>query len=139
AHNVRPRPVSSVTGKWQACTPQSVPNFSAIGYFFGRELHKKLDVPIGLINSSWGGTVAEAWASRKKLQSVESLKYMLQGFDAQLKLFDAAEEKYVTALTDYLGRAKTERAAGNALSPPPPVPEHPFPQSNPNVPTVLYN
>ena len=52
---------------WQVCSPETAPGFSAVGYFFGRELHRRLGVPIGLINSSWGGTVAEAWTSREGL------------------------------------------------------------------------
>ncbi len=50
-----------LSGRWEACTPQTMANFSAVGYFFGRELHQRLRVPIGLINSSWGGTPAETW------------------------------------------------------------------------------
>ncbi len=52
---------------WQQCSPKTVAEFSATAYFFGRELYKKLHVPIGLIHSSWGGTVVEAWTSRKTL------------------------------------------------------------------------
>lgn len=52
-------------GKWKACTPESMKNFSATAYFFARNLHLKLDVPIGIINSSWGGTVAEVWVDEK--------------------------------------------------------------------------
>ncbi|HEX9652681.1 MAG TPA: sialate O-acetylesterase [bacterium] len=48
-------------GQWTICTPQTMKDFSAVGYFFGRELFESLNVPIGLINSSWGGTPAEAW------------------------------------------------------------------------------
>ncbi len=51
---VSPRPVSDVYGRWQACTPQTVRGFTAAGYFFGLNLQKKLDVPIGLINASLG-------------------------------------------------------------------------------------
>lgn len=47
--------------KWNECAPSSVPNFSSTAYFFARELHKQLQVPIGIIDSSWGGTSAEAW------------------------------------------------------------------------------
>ncbi len=50
-------------GEWWECSPVSVPSFSAVAYFFGRELYQKLKVPIGLINTSWGGTVAETWTS----------------------------------------------------------------------------
>ena len=50
-------------GEWQECSPASSPRFSAVAYFFGRALYQKLKVPIGLIHSSWGGTVAETWTS----------------------------------------------------------------------------
>lgn len=54
-------------GEWSQCSPATVSNFSAVGYFFGRELHKKLNVAIGLINSSWGGTIAETWISEQTI------------------------------------------------------------------------
>jgi sialate O-acetylesterase len=54
-------PKQDCAGSWQMCSPQTVGGFSATGYFFGRELHKELGVPIGLINSSVGGTPIEAW------------------------------------------------------------------------------
>ncbi len=52
---------------WKECSPETVADFSATAYFFGRELYKQLHVPIGLIHSSWGGTVVEAWTSGKTL------------------------------------------------------------------------
>jgi sialate O-acetylesterase len=54
-------------GSWQVCSPQTTGNFSAVGYYFGRYLHQKLEVPLGMINSSWGGTVCEAWTSHAAL------------------------------------------------------------------------
>ena len=50
-----------VNAKWKACTPENVPTFSAVLYYFGKRLHEELDVPIGLINSSWGGSAIEPW------------------------------------------------------------------------------
>jgi sialate O-acetylesterase len=50
-------------GEWVECSPETVPGFSAVGYFFGRDLHHELNVPVGLIHTSWGGTVAETWIS----------------------------------------------------------------------------
>ena len=50
-------------GEWWQCSPVSSPKFSAVAYFFGRALYQKLKVPIGLIHTSWGGTVAETWTS----------------------------------------------------------------------------
>lgn len=59
---VASRPLSDISGsEWAVCSPETIGNFSAVAYFFGRKLHKDLDIPIGLINSSWGGTPAEAW------------------------------------------------------------------------------
>jgi sialate O-acetylesterase len=62
--DVQGQPVPDVKGgAWQTCTPQHIPPFSAVGYFFGRALHQQLHVPIGLINSTWGGTNIESWIS----------------------------------------------------------------------------
>lgn len=54
-------PQDDLPGKWVVCDPTTVETFSAVGYFFGKQLHDKLLVPVGLINSSWGGTPAEVW------------------------------------------------------------------------------
>jgi sialate O-acetylesterase len=57
------------SGEWKACTPESSANFSAVAYFFGREIHRKLNVPVGLIQSAWGGTVAETWISPETIEN----------------------------------------------------------------------
>jgi sialate O-acetylesterase len=62
-----PDPERDVVGKWAACSPKTVPGFSAVAYFFGRQLHKALGVPVGLIQSCVGGTPAEAWTSMPTL------------------------------------------------------------------------
>ncbi|HAH46431.1 MAG TPA: 9-O-acetylesterase, partial [Planctomycetaceae bacterium] len=54
-------PQSDVDATWTVCSPETVGGYTAAGYFFGRKLHKELNVPIGLINSSWGGTRIEPW------------------------------------------------------------------------------
>jgi sialate O-acetylesterase len=81
-------------GRWEVCTPTTVAaggwgGFSAVGYFFGRDLHRDLDVPIGLIHTSWGGTVAEAWTSAEALQSMEDFRPAL----TQLKQMTEHEGK----------------------------------------------
>jgi sialate O-acetylesterase len=70
------RPVP-VNGKWLPATPQSAIYFSAVGYFFGRDLVRRLDRPIGIIHSSWGGTPAETWTSRKALGKHPLLRHLL--------------------------------------------------------------
>lgn len=66
------------TKGWQAVTPESVASFSAVAYFFGRELHQRHKVPIGLIESDWGGTTAEAWISKSALVEFEDFKPTLE-------------------------------------------------------------
>jgi sialate O-acetylesterase len=60
--------------KWLLCEPDTVPGFSAVGYYFGRSLQKRLNVPVGLINSSWGGTAAEVWTSKEVMDNHPQLK-----------------------------------------------------------------
>lgn len=68
--------------RWQVCTPQSAPGFTAVGQFFGRRLHKELGVPIGLVGSNWGGTRIEPWTSPAGFHSVPELKDIAATVDA---------------------------------------------------------
>ena len=74
-------PQDDFKGSWVECSPQTVGGFSAAGYFFGRELLKNLDVPIGLINCSFGGSSCETWVNRSALDAEPSLKPMLDRYD----------------------------------------------------------
>ena len=75
---------TNVDGTWTECTPETAASFSAVGYFFGRMLHEQLGVPVGLINTSWGGTLAEAWTSREKLLEEPALRYLVEDFERTL-------------------------------------------------------
>lgn len=66
---VAPEPTKELVGRWVVASPASVGSFTAVGFFFGREIHQKIGKPVGLINSSWGGTIAEAWTSDGQLSS----------------------------------------------------------------------
>jgi alpha-L-fucosidase len=66
-------PAADCVGTWTACTPETAASFSAVGYFFGCNLHDELKVPIGLIDSSWGGTPAEAWTSATTIRAIPEL------------------------------------------------------------------
>lgn len=70
AQNPSLAPAEDVKGAWQPCSPQTIGTFSASAYYFGRELHRELKIPIGLLHSSVGGTPAEAWTRLGALQSV---------------------------------------------------------------------
>ena len=70
--SIRPKQELKVSnGGWQKCSPETIENFSSVGYFFARELYKKTRIPIGLINASWGGTIIEAWTSSRTLKSTD--------------------------------------------------------------------
>ena len=67
------------SGEWKICSPQTAGDFTAAGYFFARELYNKLKVPVGLINTSWGGTMVETWTSRKAFEQSDEFKNMIGG------------------------------------------------------------
>jgi sialate O-acetylesterase len=67
-------PEKDVRAQWAACSPKSIPRFSAVAYFFGRHLQQQLKVPIGLVATSWGGTRIEPWTPVEGFESVEQLK-----------------------------------------------------------------
>ena len=135
--NAIPTPQSDLKGKWEACTPASAKEFSAVAYFFGRELHQKLDVPIGLIDSTWGGTPAESWTSREALENTPLLQPILANNDRGLSEYPAQLEKYqketLPAWEAAVALAKTEGK---------PAPNRPGAPAGPNNPyraTTLYN
>jgi sialate O-acetylesterase len=71
---IKNSPVSEAEGNWVESSPETVGGFSAVGYFFARDLQKKLKVPVGLIHSSWGGTRAEVWTSVRTLKDLPTSK-----------------------------------------------------------------
>jgi sialate O-acetylesterase len=75
-------PQNDVNATWVLCSPQTVPNFSAVGYFFGRMLNEDLGVPVGLIHSSWGGTPAESWTTIQSLRDDEMLSPIAARYDS---------------------------------------------------------
>jgi len=72
---------------WKVCTPENVEGFSAVGYFFARQLYQTLDVPIGMINNAWGGSACEAWIRRDLLNANEKYKLLMDRWvDDEAKL-----------------------------------------------------
>jgi len=95
-------------GGWKPCSPETVPNFSAVGYFFGRHLHQELDVPVGIIQSAWGGTRSEAWTSREALIAEPSARPLLVEWRVKEWQYDekSAMEKYKKAKAAYENKVK---------------------------------
>jgi len=82
-------PLDDCTGKWEICTPQTVGQFSATGFFFGRKLHQETKLPVGLIESSWGGTPSEAWTSADALAGAGEFADQLNAMKESNPLVDA--------------------------------------------------
>ena len=84
-HHVAGEPQTAVDASWKVCSPQTVAaggwaGFSGAAYYFGRHLHKELGVPIGLIQTCWGGTIAEAWTSAEALETMPAFKTAVEQF-----------------------------------------------------------
>src|SRR6478672_9532966 len=89
------KPVEDFKGQWDVCTPESAAGFSAVGYFFGRELNEQLNVPVGLIDDSWGGSSCEAWIRRDRMEGNAVYEPLIKKWDDDVKNFD--EQKWKTA------------------------------------------
>ena len=100
-HTTSAQPQTDLQGRWVVTTPDEAAHFSAVGYFFGRELQQRLKVPVGLIDSSWGGTPAEAWTSHDALVSAPELKPILEKYERSLNSLPETKEAYARALAQW--------------------------------------
>ncbi|HKQ40266.1 MAG TPA: sialate O-acetylesterase [Verrucomicrobiae bacterium] len=87
------RPTNDVNGSWQVCDPSTVPGFSAVAYYFARDLQKALNVPVGIIHTSWGGSPAEVWMSEDVLKRKEYDELWAYYKESNVK-YQAAVEKF---------------------------------------------
>lgn len=132
-------PQVDCTGSWQVCSPDTVGAFSATAYFFGREIHKGLGVPVGLIRSAWGGTCIEAWSPMASLEQFPTVMEYKGGMDAQAENFDKAveEKRFTKAVDAWKKKVKEAEAAGKKAPKRPRKKIHPH--ENQNYPANLYN
>lgn len=86
-------PQRDFNGEWKVCTPQTVADFSAVGYFFGRQLHQTLNVPIGLVDNAWGGSACEAWVNRDVLESDQRFEGLMDHWEGVEAYFRSGEAK----------------------------------------------
>jgi sialate O-acetylesterase len=142
-----PLPEQDIGGTWKVCSPQSVAEegwggFSATAYYFGRELHRRLGVAVGLIDSSWGGTVIQTWTPPEGFAAVPALKSeyeRVQLGDPRTALYQQRLEQKLQETqqwTDAARKALTDR------TPVPPMPTYPaelLPPRDVQHATALYN
>jgi sialate O-acetylesterase len=131
-------PRREAAAKWMPCNPSTVPGFTAVGYYFGRDLQKALKVPVGLIETAWGGTICEAWTSPEALRAEPELKSLADKIPPSPPGgYAKVADKYLADLEKYIATAREALAAGKLLPTPPAAPLDTLP--NPNIPTALYN
>jgi len=124
-------PQASIDGEWLVCSPETVPGFSAVGYLFGRNLQKELDVPVGMLILAFGASTAEAWIPREAMAADPLLKPMLDRLDAAVQFF----------------RTNPQAPPDEALKPPqtinarvgPAAKQQRDPARDQHQPTVLFN
>jgi sialate O-acetylesterase len=118
-------PKDNVVDSWQECNPTNVSSFSAVAYYFGRDLAKALKVPVGIIHTSWGGSPAEVWMRQEVLESNPGYKReILDAYTTQAAKYQSAVKQFETEQEE----AKKEGKAFTKRRP-----------SGPWKPTELYN
>lgn len=126
--------------KWTVCDPETVRKFSAVGYFFARDLYNDLNVPIGILFSAYGGTEANHWASREALETNPVLLELLNKYDKALHAFPAELESFSSQYPSLYNQYLSDSA--KAAYENKPIPKKPMPPKNPakgRLPGGLYN
>jgi len=136
-HKVSEYPLDNLVGEmWRECTPESAANFSAVAYHFGRLLEGHLGVPIGLIQTAWGGTPLDAWTSLGAISQEPALMPVIAQWNTLMQEHAVALLKYHRAAKDWEAAAPRIKAEGKA---PPPAPEKPVGPGGPRAPGGLFN
>ena len=130
-------PQADVKGRWAECNPSTVRGFSGVLYFFGRELQKAINVPVGLIHSSWGGTPSEAWTTSAMLEATPEAKSILDRYARAVESYPKAKQRYEEALAKWkekVAKAKQDRAPVTGRPP-----RLGYGPGHPHSPAGLYN
>lgn len=132
------QPLADATARWQVCSPATVKDFSAVAYFFAREIHREFpDVPVAIIDSTWGGTPIEPWMSAEALASDSAFAVAGRRWAGRMAAWPEAKKKYDDALAAWTAEEAAAKASGAKFAkakPNPPAP--PYPQHQPSA---LYN
>ena len=132
-----PTPAADVKGSWTVCSPETAPHFTAVGYFFARKIHARLGVPIGLLNTSWGGTPVEAWMSPTMLAANPQAAAQAAYWRRTVAEYPVKKATHDRAVAEWEQRAAAAKAAGQPE--PPNRPWRPPGPGTPEEPSVLWN
>lgn len=121
-HVVSPRPASDVEGKWDVCSPETVKDFTAVGYFFALNIQKQLKLPVGLVNLSWGGTRIEPWTPAEAFATIPPLKDIAEQVQAANQEQVEGLPPLIPSIEAWVKTAKAAQAQGQPVPPLPPLP-----------------
>ncbi|MDQ8194935.1 sialate O-acetylesterase [Coraliomargarita sp. SDUM461004] len=131
------KPESNVGGEWRVCMPKTIADFSAVAYYFGRHLHEALDVPIGLINSSWGATQAEAWISAEALRKSSVYPNVKKRWESVLASYPSDFDRYRAKLDAWRQASREAASRGDQIKAK--APRAPLGPGSKREPSGLYN
>lgn len=121
--------VRDANSVWQVCDTSTAKNFSAVGYFFAKDLYNHLQVPIGLLFTAWGGTPAERWTPRDVLAADTGLKKIVDAYYQAVKEYPLARAKYKEEEKAKLAQWVADTLAASQANKP--IPKKPMPPANP--------
>lgn len=122
-------PAEDGAGVWQACTPDTAGDCFGVAYFFGQRLQRRLDVPIGLINAAWGGTMAQHWVTRETLETLPAARSYLDEYDDKCRVWaetggeEGAAKRFAADLQKWESLTEAAKAEGGGKTPRKPNPK----------------
>ena len=136
ARNIADTPQTELKGDWVEAVPATVDQFTAVGYYFARDLYRKLKVPVGILHASYGGTPAQSWTPSQTLATDANLKSINENWQKTLSDYPAAQKKYDAQIERWKERATDAKKAGKN------APQKPYAPAGPGTkgaPSGLYN
>lgn len=135
---VADQPLETASGAWEAASPSTTGNFTAVGYYFARDIHALVGVPVGIINSTWGGTPVEAWINKEAYQNAPGPAAKVDARWAKIVTdYPAAKAKFDTETAAWKQEQSAAAAAGRPFTKPAPRP--PQGPGHQAAPSCLYN
>jgi sialate O-acetylesterase len=120
-----PEADASPSSPWQVCSPATAPGFTAVGFYFAREVQLKTGVPIGIIDTNWGGTRIEPWVANDGLEKVAELKAAVAAKREVIQSYQRQLPAALQKMEGWIAETKGQLAKGAPTGPPPAIPAVP--------------
>ncbi|MBC2592642.1 sialate O-acetylesterase [Ruficoccus amylovorans] len=109
-------PTSALGGQWVVCSPRTVGNFTAVGYFFAKDMVEALNVPVGIIHASWGGTRIDTWSSPASIESNPAYRGVTERWKSAAADYPKRKDAYETALKNWEAEAALAKKKGTPFT-----------------------